>query len=191
QEGDERELPDQLVGVVRHYPRKMLRIFRGAWLDIASLVVLDTSVRAYPRPGATTSELRGDARARLEVLVRRAVVAVGQRRALARLALARGGAAAGDAAVEGAGLDLALDERDRRGDALAHRPRDLRLAGDREVAADVLEERAVGLGEVERVLGEPLHRLLAGLQHLAAVLDPRLAVHVRVDQVLDGPVDGT
>jgi len=47
------------------------------------------------------------------MLVRGAVVAVRERRALARLSLARGRAAAGNPAVEGAGLDLALDERDR------------------------------------------------------------------------------
>src|SRR5262245_2454111 len=132
---------------------------------------------------------RCDLRA-LEVLVRRAVVAVRQRRALARLALARGRPAARDAAVEGAGLDLALDERHRRRDALAHGPGDLRLAGDREIAADVLEERAVGLGEIERVLGEALHRLLAGLQHLPPVLDARIGGDIRVYQVLDRPVDG-
>src|SRR5438034_1258674 len=95
------------------------------------------------------------------MLVRGAVVPIGQRCALARLALPRGRPAARDAAVEGARLDLALDERDRRCNALADGPGHLRLAGDREVAADVLEERPVGLGEVERVFGEPLHRLLA------------------------------
>src|SRR5215212_11633060 len=75
----------------------------------------------------------------LEVLVARAVVAIGERRALARLPLARRGAAAGDAAVERACLDLLLDEALRRLDALAHGPGHVRLAGDREVAADVLE----------------------------------------------------
>src|SRR5579872_6095132 len=45
-----------------------------------------------------------------EVLMRRAVVAIGERRALARLALARRRAAACDAAVERARLDLLLDE---------------------------------------------------------------------------------
>src|SRR5438067_619239 len=98
----------------------------------------------------------------LEVLVRGAVVALGERCALARLALARGCPAAGDPAVERARFDLALDERDRCGHAFPDRPGDLSLARDREVAADVLEERPVGLGEVERVLGEAIHRLLAG-----------------------------
>ena len=52
------------------------------------------------------------------MLVRRAVVAVRERRALARLALARRRVAARDAAVERAGLDLLLDEPDRGVDAL-------------------------------------------------------------------------
>src|SRR5581483_9439488 len=142
--------------------------------------------RAYRPRGIGPSG--GDAAA-FEVLVRRAVVAVRQRRALARLALARRRAAAGDAAVERAGLDLLLDEGDGRADALAHRPGDLRLRGDREVAADVLEEGPVGLGEVLRILGETLHRLLAGLEHLALVLELRLRVHVGVDLVLDRAVD--
>src|SRR3954452_21459923 len=83
--------------------------------------------------------LGGDLRT-LEVLVRRAVVALRQRGALARLALAGRRAAAGNAAVEPAGFDLLLDELDRRGDALRHGPGHLRLDGDREVPPDVLEE---------------------------------------------------
>ena len=56
-------------------------------------------------------------------------------------------------------------------DALLHGPGDLRLHRDREVAPDVLEERPVGLREVERIGREPLHRLLAVGEHLAAVLE--------------------
>src|SRR5436190_22597293 len=85
--------------------------------------------RATTRAETTRSAvalLRRDFRA-LEMLVGRAVVALGQRGALTRLAFARGRAAAGDAAVECARLDLALDESDRRCDAFAHRPGDLRL----------------------------------------------------------------
>ena len=96
QEGDERELPDQLVGVVR----------QGGELT-----------RSYARWGL------GREAGALEVLVRRAVVALGQRRPLAGLALARRRAAAGDAAVERAGLELLLDEADRRADAFAAPPR--------------------------------------------------------------------
>src|SRR5579884_1108552 len=106
-----------------------------------------------------------------EVLVRRAVVAVRQRRALTRLALARRRATACDAAVERACFDLLVDELRCSVNALGHRPRDLGLTRDREVAADVLEERAVRLREVERVLRETFHRLLAGREHCAARLE--------------------
>src|SRR2546425_7654666 len=74
----------------------------------------------------------------LEVLVRRAVVPVRERCALARLSLPGRGAAAGHAAVERTGLDLLLDEADRRVDALADGPGDLSLDGDREIAANIL-----------------------------------------------------
>src|SRR4051794_21520196 len=89
----------------------------------------------------------------LEVLVRRAVVALGQRRALARLALPRRRAAARDTAVERARFDLLLDERDRGSHALLHRPGDLRLRRDREVPPDVLEDPRVGFREVGGVAG--------------------------------------
>ena len=58
------------------------------------------------------------------MLVRGAVIALRQRRALARLALARGRAAASDAAVERPGFELLLDGRDH-------------LFGDELSAADV------------------------------------------------------
>src|SRR6266545_2628373 len=135
--------------------------------------------------------LRGDARALLEMLVRRAVVAIRQRRALARLALARRRAAARDAAVERSRLDLLVDEGDRRGHALLHCPRHLGLDGDREVAADVLEEGSVGLCEVERIRRKPFHRLLAGGEHLAPVFEPGRRHHVRVDEVFDRAIDGS
>src|SRR3954451_15636752 len=83
--------------------------------------------------GKAGDELRGCAR--FEVLVRRAVVALRERRPLARLAVTGGRAAAGDAAVERAGLDLVLDELHGRVDSLRHGPGDLGLARDREVAA--------------------------------------------------------
>src|SRR3954454_12814866 len=93
---------------------------------------------------------------RLEVLMRGAVLALGKRRALARLALAGRGAAAGDPAVERARLDLMLDVRDGRADPLGDRPVDPGLRRDGEVAADVLEERALRLREVAWILGEAL-----------------------------------
>src|SRR5512144_789935 len=115
--------------------------------------------------------LGSERRARFEVLVRRAVVAVRKRRALAGLALAGRRLAAGDTAVERSGLDLLLDERDRGSDALAHRPGDLRLCRDREVAADVLEQRPVGAREVLRICRQPRHRQLALLQDATARLE--------------------
>src|SRR4029450_12863624 len=97
--------------------------------------------------------LRGNLRA-LEMLMRRAVVAVREGRARTRVPLARRCAAAGDPAVERAGLDLLLDEGDRCGDALLHRPGDLRLRCDREVAADVPQETPIGLARIERDAGQ-------------------------------------
>src|SRR5262245_9984897 len=89
---------------------------------------------AVPRERKTRSLARsmsgGDAGARLEMLVRRAVLPLRERRPLARLPLARRRLAAGDAAVEGARLDLLLDEGDGRTDDGVHGPGDLRLARD-------------------------------------------------------------
>src|SRR5262249_5380437 len=135
-----------------------------------------------------SSGLGRDPRPGLEMLVRRAVLALGERRPLAGLALPRRRPATGDAAVKGAGLDLRLDERTRRRDAFADRPRDLCLRGDREVAADVLEERPLGLREVERIGREALHRLLARVEHLTAVFEAGRRVDVGVDKVLDRAV---
>ena len=87
------------------------------------------------------------------------------------------------AAVERARLDLLLDVADRRADSLRDRPVDLRLVGDREVAADVLEERPVGPREVARILGEPLDGVLTRGEHFAPVLGMRVSrVDVRVDR---------
>src|SRR5436190_20038333 len=126
----------------------------------------------------------------IEVLVRRAVVAVRQGRALAWLAFARGRAAAGDAAVEGAGLDLLLDEGDRGGHSLVHRPGHLRLARDREVAADVLEERLVRPCEIVRIGCEPFHRLLARMEDCLPVLQPRVGSCIGINEILDGAITG-
>src|SRR5437868_8586732 len=123
------------------------------------------------------------------MLMRRAVLPLRKRRALAWLALAGGRTAAGDAAVERARLDLLLDEPARGADALGHRPGDLRLVGDREVPAEILEQRPVRLGEVVRIGGEALHRALTGLEHRAPVFDLRPRVGIRVDQVLDRAID--
>ena len=119
----------------------------------------------------------------------RAVVAVRERCALARLPLPRGRATAACSAVERAGLDLLLDEVDRGSDPLVDDPGHLSLVGDREVAADILEERLLGMGEVARVARKALDRLLAGSEQRAAILELGLGVRVRVDQVLHGPID--
>src|SRR4051795_10660816 len=120
--------------------------------------------------------------------MRRAVVAVRERRALTCLALARRRAAACNTAVERALLDLLLDEPDSGVDAGGNGPGDLRLNGDREVAPDVLEERLVGLREVMRILRQSLHRPLARGEHVAAVLQLRSGVDVGVDEILDRAV---
>src|SRR5579862_9419194 len=142
---------------------------------ISLSVSCDTDRRAY----SLDRLLGSDARRALEVLMRRAVVAFRQRRALARLALARRRVTARDAALERAVLDLLLDEADGGGDAVRDRPGDLRLHGDREIAADVLEERFVRLREVVGIGGEPLHRPFAGREHLASVVELRLRVDIR------------
>src|SRR5205085_165667 len=149
---------------------------------ISLSVSCDNAARAYR--AATFLRLRRDGRA-LEMLVRRAVVAVGKRRALARLALARRRPAAGDSSIERSGLDLLLDEGHRRRDALVDRPRDLRLAGDGEITADVLEEGARRVREIERILGQALHRLLACVEDGAAVLELGVLIDIGVDQVLN------
>src|SRR5436190_18426846 len=123
------------------------------------------------------------------MLMRGAVLAVRQRRALARLALARRRTAARDAAVQHARLDLLLDEPDGCRDALAHGPSDLRLRGDRKVTANVLEERAIRPRKIVRIAREPLHRLLACGQYELAVLELDFGRRVRIHEVLDRAVN--
>src|SRR5262245_43018264 len=142
-----------------------------------------------PRRAYSPAAILGSDFASFEVLVRGAVVALGKRRALARLALPRRRVAAGDPALERAVLDLLLDELDRSSDAVCDRPGHLRLHGDREIAPDVLEQRLVGLREVVRVGGESLHRAFTGGEHLAPVVELGLGVDVGVDEVLDRPID--
>ena len=90
-----------------------------------------------------------------------------------------------------ASLDLFLDERHCSGDSFTDGPRDLCLRRNREVAADVLEQRPVGLGKVERVAREALHRLLALLENGTAIFEVKLRSHVRIDQVTNGSIDGS
>ena len=67
--------------------------------------------------------------------------------------------------------------------------RDFGLRGDREVAADVLKKRTLGLRKVERVGREPFHRLLALVEHVATELELRLRVDVRIDQVFNRAIN--
>src|SRR6476661_3298572 len=115
------------------------------------------------------------------MLMRGAVVTIRQRRSLTGLALARGGATAGNTSVESACLDLLLDEPNRGIDTLADGPGDLCLHRDREEPPDVLEQGAIGLREVVRIRSEPLHRPLTRREHLATVLEVGISVHVGVD----------
>jgi hypothetical protein len=115
--------------------------------------------------------LRGRGERAFEMLVRRAVVALRERSALAGLPLACRCPATGDTAVEGTGLQLLLDEADSCADAFLHCPGHLGLRGDREEAANVLEQGAIGLCEVVRVRGQPLHRLLALLENSTTRLE--------------------
>ena len=103
QERDERELSDELVGVVRHVHCE---------LTVSAARAIRPADRAS-RPASGC-----DGRGLLEVLVRRAVVAAGERCPLARLALSRRRVTAGDPAVEEPRLDLLLDERGCGSDAL-------------------------------------------------------------------------
>src|SRR4051794_27993676 len=120
----------------------------------------------------------------LQVLVARAVLLARQRRALAGLALARRGAARGERALAVA-LDLVLDELVRDRERLVDRVVDARLLGDREVAADLLEEAPRRLREVAGILREALDRLLARAQHAAAGLVRADGVRMRIDRILD------
>src|SRR5215831_12577068 len=88
----------------------------------------------------------GDDAPLFQVLVRRAVLAIGQRRALARLALARGCLAAGDTLT--ATLDLLQDVRHGLGDVAVDRVVDPRLVRDREEVPDLVEQALAGLREV-------------------------------------------
>src|SRR4029077_14661837 len=111
-----------------------------------------------PRLSGGPADLSSDGCRMLEVLMRGTVVAARQRGALACPALAGGRVTAGDTPIQEPGVDLLFDEGCCGTDAFAHRPRDLGLCGDGEVAANVREERSVRTGEVMRVFGEPRHR---------------------------------
>src|SRR5258708_4164473 len=160
----------------------------GRRISLSVSWALRASTSLQPARAAPPGESGGDFGA-FEMLVGGAVVAFGQRCALAGLALARGRVAVGDAPLERAGLDLLLDEEDCRADPFVYGPGNLSLNGDRKVATDVLEKGTIRLREVVRVGGEALHRALARGQDLATVLELRRRVGVRIDQVLDRAID--
>ena len=124
----------------------------------------------------------------LEMRVRRAVLAARQRRALAGLALAGGGAAAGVGLVQPVELDL--DRCPGQADHALDRVEDARLLGDREVAADLLEEAAGGLREVARIAREPLHGRLRRLEHAPTRLGHTDGVRMRIDEVFELEIEG-
>src|SRR6185295_9450195 len=106
---------------------------------------------------------RGERGGLLQMRVRRAVLTARQRRALAGLALAGGCAAAGVGLVQPVELDL--DRGPGQADHALDRVEHARLLGDREVAADLLEEAAGGLREVARIAREPLNGGLRRIEH--------------------------
>ncbi len=121
--------------------------------------------------------------------MRRAVITVGKRCALAGLALAGCRLATRYATIESTGLDLLLNELAGRADSLLYCPADLRLHGDRVVATNVLEEGTIGLGEVVRIGGQANHRLLTGREHGTPELELLLGVGIGIDEILDRAVD--
>src|SRR5918999_3609551 len=105
---------------------------------------------------------RDDPEVLLEMLVRRAVLAAGQRYALAGGPLAGAGVAAQWAAVEGhAGLGLAVDVVRGQLDMAFDNPEDADLLRHREVPPHVVEESLHRLGEVVTVECQALHGRLA------------------------------
>ena len=140
--------------------------------------------RQLSLPVDRASRLRRDRQALLEVLVRRAVLPIGQRRPLARLALAGRRLALVRLALARA-LELVEDVHDRRADVPVDRPVDAHLIRDREQMPDLREEALAGLREVLRVAGQPLDRRLAALQHPATGLLGGDGVGMRIDEVLD------
>src|SRR6476660_4649000 len=116
--------------------------------------------------------------------MRGAVLAVGQRRTLARLALAGRRLALVRLALTRA-LELVEDVHHGCVDVPVNRSVDSRLVRDREQMPDLREEALAGLREVLRIAGQPLDRRLATLKHPAAGLLGGDGVGVRIDEILD------
>ena len=130
------------------------------------------SSRARRSSSCRWSELRtsgGDEAGRdalVEMRMRRAVLALGHRAALARLALARERTAAAEQVA--AALELRLGGLDDARDHLVHRHVHACLLRDREVAPDLLEQAARRAREVAGIGGEPFDRGLTGGQTRAS-----------------------
>src|SRR5690348_1740595 len=120
--------------------------------------------------------------------MRGAVLAIRQRRALARLALAGRRLAAGHSLT--VALELGQDELHRALDVPIDRRVDARLVGDREQVPDLLEEALARLREVVRVARQSLDGRLARLQHPTLCFGYRDRVGVGVDEILDLYEDG-
>src|SRR4051794_22558127 len=65
------------------------------------------------------------------------------------------------------------------------------VRGDGKVRGDAGEGPRGGLREVGGVGGEPLHRLLALLEHRPPIFEVQLRGHIRIDQVFNRPVYGS
>src|SRR3954449_550334 len=116
------------------------------------------------------------------MLVRRAVLAAGQRHTLARRPLARARVAAQRAAVERDPLALALvDEVGGDAHVAVDHPVHPHLLRDRKEDAYVVEQRPRRTCEVVTVAGEALERALARLKEVLTVL-PRTPVAILDDQ---------
>src|SRR5918998_3756494 len=131
------------------------------------------------------------------MLVRGAVEAPGQRRALARTSLARGRVAAERRAVaRDALLRGPVDQRRGERHVVLNHLVHAQLAREREQHTHVVKQRARGVREVVTVVRESLDRGLAGLKQALAAADRRavavgrdlpaeLAVHRAADLVHD------
>ena len=147
----------------RRAPVRLLGVYVGKLAREAQL-----SCRSIDRGHSGGDEARRDAL--VQMRVRRAVLALGHRAALARLALARERAAAAEQIA--ATLELGLGGLDDARDDLIDRDVHARLLRDREVAPDLLEEAARRAGEVAGVGSEPFDRGLTGGQDAPLGLNP-------------------
>jgi glucosamine-6-phosphate deaminase len=125
-----------------------------------------------------------------QVLVRRAVAVVRERRALARRALARA-----RPALQGVAVDVEARLRGLSQELVGecqvalHDVQHARLRAHREVGADVVEQGFGGVGEVVTVGRQALDRRLAGSEHAPVIGVRAFRVRILEDLVRDLPVD--